>query len=147
MQPESLQSGMADASRQASLSNACGAAVARFRETEIMRDTPFVLSAAAKNMHDLHAVHEELFGGDNMSGEYQMNLVQYGRLLAMRSSDMVQFLIAAKGVSAGSFDVPERALVLIANDREIEANILKSFEEIEEAHKQLRVLIAAAKRS
>ena len=74
-----------------------------------------------------------------------INLVQYGRLLALRSSDMVQFLTAAKSVSAGNFDVPGRAITLIANDPEIEASILKSFEEIEQAQQELRALIAAAK--
>jgi hypothetical protein len=74
-----------------------------------------------------------------------INLVQYGRLLALRSSDMVQFLTAAKSVSAGNFDVPARAISLIANDPTIEAAILKSFDEIEQAQQELRVLIAAAK--
>jgi hypothetical protein len=48
-------------------------------------------------------------------------------------------------VSAGNFDVPARAISLIANDPTIEAAILKSFDEIEQAQQELRVLIAAAK--
>ena len=77
--------------------------------------------------------------------EIQMNLVQYGRLLALRSSDIIQFLTAAKSVSSGYSDVPERALQLIANDPEIEKMILDSFTEIELAQAQLRALILAAK--
>jgi hypothetical protein len=112
-----------------------------------MRDTPFVLTYAAKNLYDLNAVHEELFGGEKAMSEQKMNLVQYGRLLAIKSQDMIQFLIAAKNVSAGNSDVPNRALELIAGDPEIEAEIEKGFQQIDQAQNELRTLIQAAKAS
>ena len=74
-----------------------------------------------------------------------MNIVEYYKLLKKETRAVEDFLIAAKTVSAGNFDVPARAISLIANDPTIEAAILKSFDEIEQAQQELRVLIAAAK--
>jgi hypothetical protein len=119
----------------------------KFIWARVVKDTPFVLTYAAKNSYDAEKVNDSLFGGDTMSTgvDRTINLVEYGRLLALKSQDIIQFLIAAKSVSAGNLDVPARALQLIAGDINIEADFEAGFIQIEQAHKELRKLIYEAK--